>query len=168
MIIGLCGKPGSGKSEVREILERSFGFETVCSKRILYKMSADITGLAVSDFSNPKIKNSIFKGHQLRKITGELGNTVENLFGDSHLVNKAVSELDLARANYVVDSLRKTQTKDFPGIVVEVVSERGYDTGNDFDLYDRSRINYTLPNHTTFEQLERNIVKMLDALGCRS
>lgn len=164
-LIGLCGKPQSGKSEVRRMLETEFGFKSICSKQILYKISSEVTGLPERYFSDPFIKNDTFQGKTFREITGTLGNAVESLFGDSFLIHNGLYSIPYETSNYVVDSLRKTQTRDFKGIVVEILSERGIDTGSDFDTYDRSRIDYQLSNVGNFEMLRKHVAIMLDKLG---
>lgn len=169
MIIGLCGKPQSGKTEVRRILNERFGFEVVNSKSVLYTMSAYVTGLKPEDFSHPDLKNNAFNGATHRQITGELGNAVERLFGDSYLIKRALEAHKVwhrADCNFVVDSLRKEQGWELRHMltVVEVVSDRGIDTGNWFDSYNGDAIKYRLTNNGSFEELEKEIAKMMDEL----
>lgn len=167
-LIGLCGKPQSGKSEVRRMLESNFGFTPICSKEILYRISSQVTLQPELYFRSQDYKGLTFNGKTNREITGTLGDAIESLFGDSYLVNRALEDKPYSEYNYVVDSLRKTQPRDFKGMVVEVISERGIDTGNPFDVYDRSRIDYQIPNMGNFTDLEKNIAIMLDKLGVHS
>lgn len=171
-IIGLCGKPQAGKTEVRKMLESKFGFAPVCSKSVLYAISALVTGLPVEDFYRTDRKNELYRGQTHRQITGKLGNAIEGMFGDSFLVDRALepvmtlqTDFRQYRYNWVLDSLRKEQTVGFPGFVVEVVSERSIETGNSFDEYNRSKIHYTIPNHGDLNLLERHVETMLKALG---
>jgi hypothetical protein len=164
MLIGLCGRPQSGKTEVRRILEHDFGFKTVCSKQLLYSFSSLVTNLPAEKFYKQEYKNETFRGRTHRQITGTIGNAIEELFGDSYLVDRSVADLDLSAGNYVVDSLRKGQTNNFRGWVVEVVSDRGFDTGNSFDLYDRENINIQLRNNSNFSELEYRVEDMIEHL----
>lgn len=165
MLIGLCGKPQSGKSEVRFILEQR-GFEVVNPKLPIIRACSELTGINMSKFMTQEGKASLYKGVPLRTIIGKVGESMEALFGDYHTIEIALEDYDLSR-NLVVDSLRMTQPLYFPGTVVEVVSNNSIETGNSFDFYDDSRISYKLINNGTIGDLEKNINQMLDYLGVR-
>lgn len=159
--------PQSGKTEVRKILESRHGFKVICSKQILYKLSSMVTGLEEKEFYEPSLKNNTFIGRTHREVTGELGNAIEKLFGDSYLVNRAISAETnhpdhLRDGNFVVDSLRKNQTKEFEGTVVEIISNRSINPGNEFDTYDRSKIDYQLNNNGTFYELQRSVDALME------
>lgn len=166
MLIGLCGKPHSGKSEVRYLLENK-GFSSLNTKTPLALACHELTGIPHAQFLTQEGKESLYKGVTLRKIMGEVQNAMEALFGDYHTIEVALEKLYWPDNHYVVDSLRKSQPLKFPGTIVEVVSSHSYSTGFAFDEYDRSRIDYTLVNNGNFGDLEREIDKMLDFLGVR-
>jgi hypothetical protein len=160
MILGLCGKPQSGKTEVRRILEEHYDYEVVCSKNLLYSFSSLVTGLPEAEFYDPSLKNKMFRDKSHRQITGTIGNAIEELFGDNYLVERAL--LKCSANNQVVDSLRKTQTVGFKGYVVEVISDKSIETGNSFDEYDRSNIAYKLYNYGSLEVLANGVEHMLN------
>jgi hypothetical protein len=167
MLIGLCGKPQSGKSEVRYILER-LGFCTINTKRSLALACHELTGIPHAQFLTQEGKDSLYKGVPLRKIMGKVQDSLEELFGDYHTIENALEQsYYLDDHHYVLDSLRKTQPLHFPGIVVEVYSPRGIVTGNAFDEYDTSKISWVINNIGSFSDLEREVAIMLDKLGIR-
>jgi hypothetical protein len=165
MLIGLCGKPQSGKSEVRTLLER-VGYQTVNTKAPLIAACSALTGMDERYFLSQSGKKMLYKGVPLRTIMGKVQDTIEELFGDYHSIERSLNTLD-CMDYVVVDSLRKTQPLSFPGLIVEVVSDRSIDTGSDFDQYSRDRIDYTIENNGTFGELEDKVFKMLEELGIR-
>jgi dephospho-CoA kinase len=162
LLIGLCGKPQSGKSEVRFILEKQFGFETVNVKLPIIRACHELTGVPFEQFTTQEGKASLYKGEPLRNLMGKVGAVMEKLFGDYHTIERALEEHNITNGKYVVDSLRMTQPSHFIGKVVEVVSNRSIDTGNDFDFYDCEFPDYRLMNNGTLGELEAQIAKMLD------
>jgi hypothetical protein len=164
MLIGLCGKPQSGKSEVRKILT-DVGFVTLNTKVPLIHACSRLTGLEPREFIANK--EMLYKDVPLRKIMGSVQNAMEDLFGDYHSVERVTAHLD-AKQHYVLDALRKTQPDKFPGFIVEVQSNLSLDTGNPFDEYSRKRIDHIIDNNGNLGHLEENVFKMLEALGVRT
>jgi len=166
MLIGLCGKPQSGKSSVRFILERQFGFETINVKLPIIKACQELTGVPMQQFMTGEGKETLYKGVPLRVIMGEVGAVMEKLFGEYHTIDRALGEYEIGDyGKFVVDSLRMSQPTYFTGKVVEVVSDRSINTGNFFDEYDNSKVDFTITNNGTFTDLEQQIAKIVDALG---
>jgi hypothetical protein len=99
MLIGLCGKPKSGKSEVRTILKDQFGFQVVNAKEPLILAAAELTGLPFIDFTTQGGKESSYKGVPLRVIMGEIGATMEKLFGEYHTIERALESYDTENRN---------------------------------------------------------------------
>lgn len=165
--IGLCGRPHSGKGEVRCILESQFGFYPINTKLPLIQATSALTGIDESALHSQKAKATMFRGYQYRQIMGKVGDAIENMFGESFLIERALDPYKYSDGNFVVDALRKSQTKTFPGYVVEIVSNRGIETHNNFDLYDRDRIDYIIENNGSLGELEYNVAEMLDKLGIR-
>lgn len=163
MLIGLCGKPQSGKSEVRFILEKQFGFETINVKIPIIRACHELTGIPFERFTTQEGKASLYKGEPLRNIMGKVGAVMEAMFGDYHTIERALADHDIVNGNYVVDSLRMTQPSHFmEGKIVEVVSDRSIDTGNHFDFYDCEYPDYRLMNNGTLGELELQIANMID------
>jgi hypothetical protein len=163
MLIGLCGKPQSGKSTVRFILEQQFGFETINVKIPIIKACQELTGLSLDKFTTNKGKEELYKGVPIRKIMGEVGAVMEKLFGEYHTINRALEQHKIGDyGKFVVDSLRMSQPTMFHAYVVEVVSDRSIDTGNFFDEYEKAEGRYILYNNGTLGELEKQITKMMD------
>lgn len=166
MLIGLCGKPQSGKSQVRKIMMERYKYITINTKHHLAEACGSLTGLAPELFLSQEGKSTNYKGVELRTIMGNVQDSMEAMFGDYHSIQRSLSYYNIT--DYiVVDSLRKTQPLHFPGLIVEVVSHRSVDTGYSFDLYIRDRIDYTLDNNGTVADLRDNLDKMFGDLGIR-
>lgn len=162
MLIGLVGNPGSGKSAVRFMLEKQFGFEVINVKIPIIRACYELTGVPFEQFTTQAGKEQLYKGVPLRNLMGEVGAVMERMFGVYHTIDIGLQGYDLINGNFVVDSLRMEQPLSFPGKVVEIVSERSINTGNYFDQYDRTRIDYTINNDGTIGELEPKIARMLD------
>jgi hypothetical protein len=163
MLIGLCGMPQSGKSEVRKILVEQHGFLALDTKQILREMASKLTGLEPHDFVSQSDKAKLYNGVPRRNIMGELGNVAEGLWGDSFLLNRTLD--DFKRYSYpdkriVVDALRKDQPIGFPGLVYEVISDRSIDTGNAFDRFNKSRTNGIILNLGNLEELSESVKRV--------
>ena len=165
MLIGLCGMPRSGKSEVRKILVEEHGFHLLDTKLVLREMASKLTGLYPSEFVSQEDKEKLYCGVSRRKIMGELGNVAEKLWGDSFLINRALEEGWIyPEKDIVVDSLRKTQPRDFPGYVYQVISNRAIDTGNDFDKFWPYNTKGVIINDGTFEELREKVDLLVKTL----
>ena len=163
MLIGLCGKPQSGKSEVRFILERQFGFETINVKIPIIRACHELTGIPFEQFTTQEGKATLYKGVPLRNIMGEVGAAMEKMFGIYHTIERAIADHDITSGNFVIDSLRMSQPSHFmEGKIVEVISDRSIDTGNEYDAYDCEFPDYRLMNNGTLGELEAQIAKMMD------
>jgi dephospho-CoA kinase len=163
MLIGLCGYPGSGKSEVRDILVKEHGFYLLDTKIIIRQMASALTGLPSSEFVTQEQKAALYNGITRRKIMGELGNAVEGLYGDSFLVNAAIKRFREKAPDrpIVVDALRKDQPKDFPGLVAQVISSRAQEPKDDFDRFYQGRTNCIIVNDGTHQELSETVKRVL-------
>lgn len=157
--------PHSGKSEVRNILVREHGFHLLDTKAILQEIAGMVTGLGAWDFISQADKAEMYNGVSRRTIMGEIGNCIEGMFGDSFLLDRALERLDrfnMPDKKVVVDSLRKDQTLNFPGLVYEVISDKSIDTGNDFDLYNKSRTNGIICNMDGLSELSDTVKRVFN------
>lgn len=169
IVLGLVGKPGSGKSEVRKILEKKHHFEVINSKVTLYAMSAELTGLPVEHFSDPAFKNGEFEGTPLREITGRIGYAVEELFGQDYLIRKSLENHKVhtrTKKNFVVDSLRMDQPILLQDemFVVQVHGGKPVESSHPFDQW-QGATNYYLSNDDDLEHLEVQVNSMLEYFG---
>lgn len=158
MLIGLCGRPQSGKSEVARILIDHHNFTLIDVKDKLRSICAEVTGLPYYYFTNHK--DMVYRGQTLRAIMGEIGLTTERLFGESYLLDISLHGLDNNK-NYVIDSLRQNQSDYFNGEIIEVKSPNSISTGYSFDEYKKDKINYTLYNNGDLKDLSDSIVHLL-------
>lgn len=162
MLLGLCGYRTSGKSEVAKILVEKYNFEIIDTKKLLRELASDITRTPADLLKQTGFKELPYQGRTHREIMGELGKTLENLFGHDYLLRRALHRVDKTK-NLIVDSLRMDQALFFEGTVVEVKSDKVTPSGFDFDEYNRTRINYSIDNSGSLKQLSDCVdVMMLD------
>jgi hypothetical protein len=170
-VIGLCGYPGAGKTEVRNILQRDFQFEVINSKSMIYHLASQVTGLPEANFYRPDLKDEKFKGVNHRVIAGELGAAIEQLFGEDYLIQEALKNHRVASRPtkpFVVDSLRRSQPQllSTQMRVIEVQSDRALYTGNFYDNYELGGVSSILiPNDGTIADLEKKVHNTVRTLG---
>ena len=162
MIIGLCGKPHSGKSEVANILVAKHKFQYIDTKDKLRQICSEITGIPYSTFTTSSGKDQLYKGIKLREIMGTVGLSLEKMFGADYLLAEAMKQYK--NGNAVVDSLRQKQAVYFRGYLVEVKSTRAIDTHLSYDKFDKEFINYKLENSGDLGDLEDSIKTMLSKI----
>lgn len=170
LILGLCGWPGAGKSEVRKILVSNFGFEDINSKATIYQLAEVATGIPAHKFSDPFYKEGEYLGSSYRQIAAFLGYAVEDLFGQDYLIKQAMLNHRVSERphkNFVIDSLRMQQPLLFATSmhIVEVVSNKAETPGNDFDRYVRPNDYYTIRNDGTKGCLVEEVGSLLKKLG---
>ncbi len=165
MLIGLCGWPKAGKSEVTKVLIEQHGFWPLDTKYVLRQMSSSLTGLDENEFKTQEGKEKLYNGIPRRVIMGELGNVAEKLWGDDFMIRRALEQQwNYPEKKIVVDSLRKSQPKTFPGFVIQVISERGVDTGNDFDKFWPYSTDAIIVNDGTQEELQLKVANLINNL----
>lgn len=168
-VLGLCGSPGAGKTEVVRILRDKHGFEVINSKTAVYDMAKVITGLPEKHFTDPVLKEENWNSVEIRSILGELAGSVEELFGDDFLVKKALENHKVTTRKkqlFVVDSLRRYQPEMLKDRlkVVEVVRD-GKGHYHWYDNYFLDEVpHFKLKNNGTKADLEENIAEMLKTL----
>lgn len=163
MLLGLTGKPQTGKSEVAKILVSKYGFTLIDTKDKLREIVSEITGISYSTLQSSLGKEQLYKGVPVRKIMGNVGLCLEDMFGVDYLPSEALKAYK--GGNAVLDSLRLQQSAFFKGKVIEVKSDRTSGTNYNFDKYDKKDICYKLDNSGDFGTLEKNIKIMLDKLN---
>lgn len=161
-VVGLCGYPGAGKSEVRKILVKNHDFEDINSKSVIYGMAAMATGLTEKHFYDPALKNNTFNGVTHRRIAGTLGLQIESMFGGDYLIGKALENHKVAARtkNFVVDSLRMSQPLLLRDrmIIAEIVNPLILTPGeNTFDDYYKVDDRFIIENKGSLEDLEREV-----------
>lgn len=157
MLIGLCGAPKAGKTEVATMLESHYGANVVDDGLPLRQAAMKLYGLSHSDVftQEGKARKIEVCGREftVRQLLGDLGNLLEGFYGDQFMPERALARIAALRAadptqRFVFPSVRKNQGLSYRqngGIVVEV-KRPGFEPVNDFDHYDKSLVDYTIVN----------------------
>lgn len=171
VVLGLCGFPGAGKTEVRKILHNNHGFEVVNSKAIIYDLAARVTNLTEDHFSDPALKEGLFNDVPHRKIAAHLGYAIEDLFGPTYLVTEALRKHRVSARpskNFVVDSLRMSQPVLLQEklMVIEVISKKvDSHIFMPYDQYEAPvRQKFVISNNGTIGDLEIEVKRVISAL----
>src|SRR6476619_5721995 len=86
-LIGICGNPKSGKSEVQNILKEHYGYIPLDDGLALRQIARDHLGLSWEDVSTQEGKarftEILGKNWQHRDILGTLGEKLEEMFGEN-------------------------------------------------------------------------------------
>jgi hypothetical protein len=169
--IALCGNPKSGKSTVQKILHDRYGVLPVDDGLCLRDFAMRHLGLTLLDVSTQEGKtrhtNILGKSWENRKILGEFGAALENLFGEHIMPWVATRGLN-GNGVYSFGSVRKTQGHFFKeqfgreAVIVEVMRKGVGPTGNAFDAYDRSMVDMVIDNSGTVEELAAVIGMFFD------
>ena len=98
LIVALCGRPGSGKSEIQKILHSKFGLLPFDDGEILRRHCMEWFDLSPEDVltQHGKARFTDIDGvtWQNRKIIGEYGNAMETLFGPNCIPIWALRQTD--------------------------------------------------------------------------
>lgn len=175
LLIALCGAPGSGKSEVQRILAEKFKVVAVDDGWPLRDFAMRHCGATKASVTTQEGKAAMFLfpggcAMPMRSFLGSLGNSIEHLLGPDVIPEMALLAIDKAKGKkppgYCFGSVRRRQGLVFKrrgGVVVEVV-RKGCEPRNGFDLYDRSLVNFVIPNNGTIADLEREVCGVIAAL----
>lgn len=176
--IALCGYPKSGKSEVAKILSAAYGAREIDDGRVLRDCAKRMFGLTEWHVTTQAGKESFVtvcgKQVQVRKILGDLGKWMDSYFGDQVLPEIAVNDAETilnGTANpppyFVFPSCRKTQGLTYKrrgGVVVQVSRPGVGPSGNDFDLFDESLVDFVIHNDGSFSHLRRQVISAFDQI----
>jgi len=167
LLIAICGRPGSGKSALQEILHRNYGIVPRDDGDVIRKHCMRIGGLSEDDVFTQSGKKRFTEVNgmnwQNRKMLGEYGRMIEQMFGENIVADLAVREAhqdwerDKSIIGYSFGSVRRNQGvlyRKLGGIVIQVEKPGVPESGNDFDLYNTSCINYSILNDGTLKDLE--------------
>ncbi|MBO6509168.1 MAG: hypothetical protein JJ979_11950 [Roseibium sp.] len=160
-LIAIVGIPQSGKSEVQKILHKDYGVQPVDDGHPLRQFAMDHFGLAWEDVhtqEGKKLYSMINDASwQNRKALGELGACIEKTFGEWIMPWMAVQKLPDV-GSFSFGSVRRSQPlfyKKHGGVVIEVSNPLARPTGNEWDEFDRSAIDYTIINNGQIRGLPR-------------
>lgn len=171
-LIALCGAPGSGKSEVQQYLKERYNVRAVDDGHPLRDFAMRHLGLSQHAVSTQdgKATRVTFPGGKsmlVREALGELGNRIEDLFGDDAIPAMALEAARREHAAaglgasiaYCLGSVRRSQGafyKKHGAKVVEIVRP-GANIVNEFDSYDRSCVDLTITNDSSLAALRTRV-----------
>lgn len=163
--IALCGRPKSGKSKVQEYLNEIFGVQPIDDGKVLREACKILYGLNDNDVYTQEGKHGFVdicgKSFQVRDLLGELGNMMEDTYGEFFMPEAAVREANkYGYPTFSFGSVRKTQGhfyKQQGGIVIEVIRPGVPESPYDFDKYDQNIIDHQIHNDGSLEDLRNNV-----------
>jgi hypothetical protein len=151
-LIALCGRPGSGKSEVARILAEEFGYQIADDGLPLRKIAMDHLGLLPHQVftQEGKLETVTLNGREwtCREILGEIGNAFEEKFGGDIIPLMTHMGQD-SRQRYVMGSVRREQGRYWASkgaLVVEVWNNFVEDSPFEFDRYNRAHVHQVIRN----------------------
>ena len=184
LLIALCGRPTSGKSEVQRILMKRFIISPIDDGQILRVHCRELFNLSAADTETQDGKRRITdiqgKPWENRKIIGEYGNILEQKFGNLVIPNWAIRQahthwdmLNTAAAShaclgYSFGSVRRGQGQAYRaqgGLVIEIDRPTVEQSGNVWDLYDPKYVTHTFQNTASdLEKLEDEVVEFFSPI----
>ena len=163
--IGICGHPTAGKSLVQSILRREFDVQPIDDGYNLRDYAIRHMGASPEDVQTQegKLRPAYINGEPVidartgehmtwRLVLGRLGNHLEALFGTWHMPQAAMLRADAMFGPYKsfsFGSVRKDQGwayKKKDGVILGVDAPWAEPTGNDFDRFDKSAVDFWINN----------------------
>lgn len=175
--VALCGYPKVGKSEVQRIISERYGVVALDDSEPLRKAARILYNLDEWHVATQEGKASIIvvgnKRMTVRTALGKLGNYLEK-DDEFHLPRLAIQKAMASDPSgiHCFASVRKRQPVFFSdtgrAIVIEVIRD-GCKALENFDKYDRSRLDFTIDNtidptnpNDSLRRLETSVALMLD------
>lgn len=158
--VALCGWPKCGKSTIAEMLVDEFGGAVIDDGLVLRQALPILTGIDPADPFSQEGKSRVYqignRQEEVRKGLGELGNWLEDRYGEEILALRAmemapaIARAQNATANFFVyPSVRKSQGlayKRAGGIVIQIDNPLAVPSENAFDRWDASCVDLTITN----------------------
>ena len=165
--IAICGHPGSGKTEVQNILEDEFGVMPIDDGHALRAFAVnnlpDVTWTDVIT-QEGKMREITVCGVKMtvRKFLGDLGQALEDRFGEAIMPEMALNAADnILDQVFSFGSVRKNQAETYlatgQAVVIEVIRPGVGPSGNVFDLYNEQLVIMQIHNSGTLEQLRQRV-----------
>lgn len=179
--IALCGKPGSGKSEVQKILEDQYGVVPIDDGYPARQYAMDWLGLTANQVYTAEGKRErvriLNREWEVREILGEVAKGYERLFGDWIMPFMALEKLKKQRpgghyeeaTSFSFGSVRRDQGMFYQrrgGVVLGVRRPGNSEPGYEFDQFDTRIVQYWIDNEGTGdnwrEELKLEVRKAVD------
>lgn len=161
--IAFCGVPKSGKSLAQQILLENYAIQPVDDGAILREFAMKNLGATYDQVHSQEGKASLAfwpngdpmidarNGEHLtwRRVLGLLGNQLEAMFGKFVMSMTACARLGKQTGSFSFGSVRRDQGAYYQqndGIIIEIVNPLAVPTGNEFDEYDASIVDYVIQN----------------------
>lgn len=156
--IALCGNPKCGKSTIAEMMVDEFGAVVMDDGLILRQALPILLGLPAEAPFTQEGKSQRYtladREESVREGLGELGNYLEARYGDDIMPIRAMQMALASRGAaevpfFVYPSVRKTQGRAYKragGLVIQVDNPLAPPSGNAFDVWDRSCVDFTIQN----------------------
>lgn len=171
--VGLCGLPQAGKSRAAEFLADEFGGVIVDDALILRQAVPILFGIDPSEPFTQEGKSKLYnvcgRVETVREMLGELGKYLEQRYSPELKIKRAVNYALKEYPNapfYILPSLRLDQglfLKKIGGVVIEIENPRVSPTGNDFDEYNRSYVDFQIVNDGSLDDM-REFIKAVPEL----
>lgn len=169
-IIAICGNPTSGKSEVQRILATK-GVYPIDDGEPLRRFAVDSLGLLPADVRTQEGKLRataiLDRDWEHRKLLGEFGKKLEELFGPDIMPFMATRKLD-PNVSYSFGCVRRKQGwfyKRLGGVVLGIERPGVKPSGNDFDEFDKTAVDHWIPNTGSLQDLHESVIHTLQAVA---
>ena len=176
-LVALCGAPGSGKSEVQQILGRTFGCVSIDDGGILREACKALYGFSDDQVKTQEGKASLVeiagRTVAVRDPIGWIGQHVEEKFGPDFIPLRAIEKARADHAHhdpmptFVFGSVRREQGHVYRsrnGLVIEIVRP-GKSCINDFDHYNPVHATHMIDNDGDLESLRERTLALFRDIG---
>jgi len=161
--IAICGNPKSGKSLVQEILRDRYAVQPVDDGAILRECAMKNLGATHAQVHTQEGKASLAcwpngdlmidarTGEHMswRRVLGLLGNQLEDMFGKHVMPMTACARIATLTGSFSFGSVRRDQGSYYQqrgGIVIGIENPLAPPSGNEFDEFDLSIVDYWIEN----------------------
>ncbi|WP_116654012.1 hypothetical protein [Pelagibacterium sediminicola] len=145
-LIGICGHPGAGKSDVQNALEKHFHYTPTDDGQPLRAIAIDQFGLSHDDVYTQAGKHchSTIDGRyiQHRDVLGRIGNALETQLGENLLAWLETKNLDPSN-RYSFGSVRRQQGvvyRALGGVILGIRRPSVEPSRYEFDRFDESLV----------------------------
>lgn len=159
-LIAIVGHPGSGKSLVQQILQEDWNVTPVDDGYPLRQFAMEHIGLSHDDCYTQEGKRRrtfvVDRQWENRKVLGEIGAKLEELFGEHFLPWAAERNLPHDGRSFSFGSVRRSQPwfyKNRGGVVIEVRNPLARPTGNIWDEFDPGATDLVIDNNALMKGL---------------